>query len=70
MTQRPVMHQSNGLGEVKYLSFVSLNRLVDATRSGRYLLHNFTTGTRTILPFHPLLLSLLNRGIIRQILSY
>ncbi len=59
-----------GLDEVKYLSFVSLSKLVAAAPSGRYRLYNFNKNRREDLQMRYFFANLLNKDIFRFILSY
>jgi hypothetical protein len=63
-------HKSSGQDEVKYLSFVSLFKLVEAAPSGKYQLYNFNKHRRENLYMQSFLASLMDKDIIRFILSY
>ena len=62
--------KASGLYEIKYLSFVSLSKLLDSVPSGSYDLFNFVKNTRERLEMQYFLIKLLNKDIIRVILSY
>ena len=62
--------KASGLYEIKYLSFVSLSKLLDSVPSGSYDLFNFVKNKRERLEMQDFLIKLLNKDIIRVILSY
>lgn len=64
------IHRPSGLDEIKYLSFVSLYKLVQAVPTGQYRLYNFIKNRREDLDMQHFLVSLLGKDIIRFILSY
>ncbi len=60
----------SGLDEIKYLSFVSLTKLLASAPSGRYELFNFNKNRRESLRMKHFLINLLGKDIIRFISSY
>jgi hypothetical protein len=60
----------SGLDEIKYLSFVSLKKIVDAVPFQRYDLYNFTKNKRENLEMQQFLVKLLIIDIIDEILSF
>lgn len=59
-----------GLEEIKYMSFVSLSKLVASAPIGSYNIFNFNKNRRENLRMQNFLVSLLGKDIIRYILSY
>ena len=59
-----------GLDEVKYLSFVSLNKIVDSLPYEKYRLFNFVKHIRENLEMQKFLVKILSNDIIAEILSY
>ncbi len=59
-----------GLDEVKYLSFVSLSKLISSASSGSYNLFNFNKNRREYLRIQDFLIKLLCTDIIQNILNY
>ncbi len=68
--KRLSIKRASGLDEIKYLSFVSLSKLVASVPSGSYDLFNFVKNKRERLEMQHFLTELLNKDIIRVILSY
>jgi hypothetical protein len=64
------IQKESGMDEIKYLSFVSLRKLVDAIPYQRYDLYNFTKNKRENLEMQQFLLKLLTKDIIGEILSF
>ena len=60
----------SGMDEIKYLSFVSLQKLIDAVPHQRYDLYNFATRTRENLEMQPFLIKILINNIIDEILCF
>ncbi len=68
--QMGATHQS-GLDEIKYLSFVSLNKIIDAPfQNNKYELFNFVKNRREELPLDEFLVRILENDIIVQILDH
>ncbi len=68
--RRMGIRRPSGLDEIKYLSFVSLSKLLTSAPYGRYDLFNFTRSRRENLQMQVLLIKLLGKDIMRYILSY
>jgi hypothetical protein len=68
--RRMGIRRPSGLDEIKYVSFVSLSKLLAGVPSGRYDLFNFTKNRRENLQMQEFLIKLLGKDIIRIILSY
>ena len=62
--------RASGMDEVKYLSFVSLHKLVDAVPYQHYDLFNFTKKKRENLEMQQFLVKILIKDIIAEILSF
>lgn len=62
--------RSHGLNEIKYLSMVSLSKLVSNAPTGFYELFNFNKKHRENLEMQRLLKSILEKDIMKIILSY
>jgi hypothetical protein len=69
-TYRRLHSRSSGLDEIKYLSFVSLHKLAAAAPRGRYDLYNFVRHRRENLQMQYFLGNLLQKDVMRFILSY
>ncbi len=64
------IRRPSGLDEVKYLSFVSLNKLISSAPGGYYNLFNFNKNRREHLRMQEFLIKLLSKDLIRFINSY
>ena len=62
--------RASGMDEVKYLSFVSLRKLIAAIPHQRYDLYNFTKNKRENLEMQQFLVKILIKDIIAEILSF
>jgi hypothetical protein len=62
--------KESGMDEIKYLSFVSLRKLVAAIPYQRYDLYNFTKNKRENLEMQSFLIKLLLKNIINEILIF
>lgn len=70
MYSRIGIQRDSGLDEVKYLSFVSLNKIVAAVPIGNYDLYNFVKKRRENLKMQDFLVKILTNDIITEILSH
>jgi len=68
--RRMGIRRASGLDEIKYLSFVSLSKLLAGVPAGRYELFNFAKNRRDNLQMQEFLIRLLGRNIFRFILNY
>jgi hypothetical protein len=68
--KRLKINRPSGLDEVKYLSFVSLSKLLVSAPYGKYRLFNFIKNRRENLRMKNLLLKILSKDIMRIIASY
>ncbi len=64
------IHREAGLDEIKYLSFVSLSKLLAGVPARRYKLFNFNKNRRENLEMQDFLVRLLSKDIMRAILNY
>lgn len=62
--------KKTGMDEIKYLSFVSLRKLVTASLNQRYDLYNFTRNRRENLEMQQFLVKLLLKDVIDEILGF
>jgi hypothetical protein len=70
-TDRAKQNIINGLCEIKYLSFSSLNKLIEAARKdGLYDVFNFSNNKRESMPMKDFLKNLLKKDIIQEILEF
>jgi hypothetical protein len=70
MQQERGIKKIPGLDEIKYLSFVSLKKIVAAVPFQRYDLYNFTKNKRENLEMQQFLVKLLIKDIIDEILKF